>query len=143
MPNDLTIRNHKNGLSRSVFLKTLAATDTRGMPYSDDLLRWCTSTLNGIFFFGAIKDLDVSWNVDILEHDNAQLLGLATPITREGTGLFYPRISINPLRSARPRSEHARTGQTLAEEKLGTILHEMVNVFLQQYNVSAIRCVLY
>jgi hypothetical protein len=53
-------RNDKGGLTRTDFMRSLALPDSRGTAYAKELLEWSTATLNGIFFFGAIRSLTAS-----------------------------------------------------------------------------------
>ena len=123
-------KNHE----RTRVLEMLAQNDIRSKD-TQFLTDWLVSQLNEIFFFGAIKDLETVWNAKDLDDEPL----LADAITELKDGQSQSRIRLHPTRRCYTQLENKRQGKTLAEERMGSVLHEMLHVFLDQY--ACPRCV--
>lgn len=100
---------------------------------ADVVLQDLANALNKLFFFGAINNLTAVWDTQIL--DKPKELG-TFGLTGSGcsNGSMYSSIWIHPTRLSRlytPPSGHR--GMALAEQRLGTLLHELLHAFLDQY----------
>jgi len=119
----------KSSWERTRALEMLAKDDVRGKE-TDFLTTWMVEQLNELFFFGAIKDLEVHWNTKELDkHDG--LLGDAEVKPKDGHD--RSTIRLHPTRRCYIKSEYVRQGKTLAEERIGCILHELLHIFVVQY----------
>ncbi|KAI4610644.1 hypothetical protein J4E83_008258 [Alternaria metachromatica] len=114
---------------RTRVLEMLAQHDIRNKD-TQFLTDWVVSQLNEIFFFGAIKSLETVWNTNELDSEHG-ILGDA--ITKLKDGNNHSFIRLHPTRRCYTQSEYKRTGKTLAEERMGCILHEMLHIFLDQH----------
>jgi len=114
---------------RARVLEMLAQHDIRNKD-TQFLTDWLVSQLNEIFFFGAIKSLETVWNTNELDSEDG-ILGDASTRLKDGNNHSF--IRLHPTRRCYTQSEYKRTGKTLAEERMGCILHEMLHIFLNQY----------
>jgi hypothetical protein len=86
--------------------------------------------LDQLFFFYALDGIDIRWNAAYLEQ-KGRSLGLSWRRDfPNDDGTQQAVILLHPTRTLHLRRQYAARGQTLAEERLGTILHEMLHVFL-------------
>jgi hypothetical protein len=114
---------------RTRVLEMLAKPDIRSKE-ADHLTTWLVTQLNEIFFFGALKNLDTAWNTEELDGTSSTL---GDSEVKLDNGDDRAIIRLHPTRRCYMRSEYTRQGKTLAGERMGSILHEMLHVFMFQF----------
>jgi hypothetical protein len=115
----------------------LVAPDARN-GVTDNMLAEYANMLNDILFFGAMRNLEIFWLDEGLqgEEETVGWLGLTQSYTFGGRR--HHLIRLHPTHTEWPKSTYASLGRTLAKERQGTILHEMLHAFLDQF--SCIHC---
>jgi hypothetical protein len=94
---------------------------------TDALTQWLFEHLKDIFFFGALKKPSILWTAEL----DSTILGDTNTGLSDGHELC--NIRLHPTLRGQIRSEFIRKGQSLAEERFRTILHELLHGFLMQY----------
>jgi hypothetical protein len=103
---------------------------------SEDRLEHFANFLKEIFFFGALKNVHMSWCDEGLEEkaDFGTLFGATRPCTSADRRRHA--IRLYDTRTEHPKSLYARPEVTLARERLGTILHDLLHAFLDEFACS-------
>jgi hypothetical protein len=112
---------------RGRVLDMLSLDDIRGGDETDALTQWLFEQLNDLFFFGVLKKASIVWTGELDNHT----LGDCT--TGLNDGHEFCDIRLHPTLRHHIKAEYVRKGQSLTEERLGTIIHELLHGFLEQY----------
>jgi len=118
---------------RQPLIDALNQEDTR-FDCDDSHIRRAIICFDQIFFFGALEEIRWEWNNTDLEEEGG-LLGQAS---RENSpfedGSQRSVILLHPTRTRFLAKEYdTANGQSIAGERLGTILHEMLHAYLTQH----------
>jgi hypothetical protein len=130
--------NPPPGINRSHLLTSLGQDDTRYQANGNLadpnlwILKWAIQCFNDIFFFGALKNIHVEWNTTNLE-GNSRLVGGS--FRRRLDGKETAVVQLNPTRLLYPKEKYV-FGQGMVEERVGTIIHEMLHCFIKQHACS-------
>lgn len=96
-----------------------------------DELQLCAKNLNQIFFFNAIDDYTIDWTYSELEKAPGRRIGQCATFPKDGRRRHT--IDLHPTRTYLPENLYANEPKRLAEERLGTIIHELLHAFLDRY----------
>jgi hypothetical protein len=121
---------------RKRFMEKLGTPHPSELIGNDQLSYWVT-LLKDIFFFGALENVIISWWDDGQE-GQIGFGDLGNTMSCTLNGERHHLIRIHARSTERPKTTYPRAGATLAEERLGTILHELLHAFLDEF--SCRRC---
>ena len=87
-----------------------------------------------LFFFGSLMRIKLRWRHDFVESDDEEQNLLAwTSIKKTSNGQRYHDIEMNPRALSKSRLELKQLRMSMAADRIGTMLHELIHCFLFQY----------
>jgi hypothetical protein len=110
---------------------------------SEHSMQQLLSIFNELFFFGSLMDIHFSWSTKFdnwekrNHHPICSALFARTTI-RDDDGKPYHAIQMHPTYTSAP-VQMEQTNVSKAEERFGTILHEVIHAFLAQH--TCCKCV--
>jgi hypothetical protein len=133
----------RNWEHREDFINALNQYDTRTHFKDDWLSEAVVFYFDEIFFFGHLDALQIDWVAENLDEHGRKVKAKNLGLTRRENALWQDgteiaMIQLHPTRTSYRKEDYAAWGQTVAEERVGTILHELLHAFLLRHTCR--RC---
>ncbi|KAF1937663.1 hypothetical protein EJ02DRAFT_49275 [Clathrospora elynae] len=88
-----------------------------------------------VFFLSAHIHIDFEWNVNTRKMED----DLGNTTTTERNGVEFQHVRMHPTRRSQPGIQLERIGSSLAQNRLGTTLHELIHAYLGQFGCEECR----